>query len=151
MKRPWPLTTAVVLQWVAAVAAVISAFDLMAAAYEMHRDDVATQIEGALVNQGIVDIPGSTVVNGVFVAGVLLLAIAFVRVMVAVYLGRGRDWARLVVAVFACINLVGGLGFLLQGEWVRAVVVVVIEAAILWLLFNARSSEYIREQSAARA
>ena len=78
-----------------------SSLDLIAAAIEMSQAGVATQVEAALVNQGIIDISGQFVVVGVLVAGVLLIAIAFVRVMVAVYLARGRHWARIVVAIYA--------------------------------------------------
>jgi hypothetical protein len=107
VKRPVTLTIAVALQWLAAVIAVIAGFDLMAAALEMSQAGVATQVEAALVNQGILDVSGEFVVVGVFVAGVLLMAIAFVRVMVAVYLARGRNWARIVVAVLVLISLAG--------------------------------------------
>ena len=147
MSRPVSITIVVVLQWVAALVAVISGFDLIAAAYEMRQGDVATQIEGALVTQGVVDVTGRTVVVGVFVAGVLLLAIAFVRVMVAVYLARGRGWARIVVAVFALINLVGGLAYLFEGLWVQAVLITVLEVVVLYLLFNAQSSAFIRARA----
>lgn len=142
MKRPVSITIVVVLQWVAAVVAVIGGFDLIAAAYEMRQNGVATQIEGALVNQGIVDVSGKTVVVGVFVAGVLLLAIAFVRVMVAIYLARGRGWARIVVAVFALISLAAGLAYLFEGMWLQAIGIAVIEVLVLYLLFNAQASAF---------
>jgi hypothetical protein len=149
MKRPVTLTIAVVLQWVAAVVAVITGFDLVANAFEMSQEGVATQIEGALVNQGIIDVSGTLVVEAVFVAGVLILALAFVRVMVAVYLGRGRSWARIVVAVLTGVSLVGGLAFLFQGDLLRSALTVVTDLVVLWLLFNARSSAFIRERSGA--
>ena len=75
MRRPLSLTIAVVLQWVAAVVGVISAFELIATAYELSKAGVATQLEGALVNQGVVDVSGPFVVAGVFIAGVLLIAV----------------------------------------------------------------------------
>ena len=151
MKRPVSITIVVVLQWISAIVAVIGGFDLIAAAYEMRQNGVATQIEGALVNQGIVDVSGRTVVVGVFVAGILLLAIAFVRVMVAIYLARGRGWARIVVVVFALVNLAAGLAYLFEGMWLQAVVVAVVELLVLYLLFNAQSSAFFkaRAQSAA--
>jgi hypothetical protein len=150
MKRPVTLTIAVVLQWVAAIVAVIAGFDLIAAALEMSRSGVATQVEAALVNQGIVDITGEFVVVGVFVAGVLLIAIAFVRVMVAVYLARGRPWARIVIAVLVLISLAGGVGYLFQGYVVQAALSIGVDLVVLWLLFNARSSAYIAARSAER-
>jgi hypothetical protein len=151
MKRPVSVTIVVVLQWVAAVVAVITGFDLIAAAYEMRQNGVSTQIEGALVSQGIVDVSGRTVVAGVFVAGILLLGIAFVRVMVAVYLARGRAWARVVVAVFALLSLAGGLAQLFQGLWLSAVGIAAIEVLVLYLLFNAQSAMFFRARAAADA
>ncbi len=148
MTRPLALTIVVVLQWAAAIIAVISGFDLIAAAFELGDPEVIQQIDGALVMQGIVDVPGAALVTAVFVAGVLLLAVAVVRVMAALYLARGRAWARILVAVFASLNLAGGLAFLFQGFWVRALITVVIELAVFWLLFNPQSSQFIREQSA---
>lgn len=148
MNRPVSITLVVVLQWLAALVAVITGFDLIAAAYEMRQGQVATQIEAALVNQGIVDVSGQTVVVGVFIAGILLLGIAFIRVMVAVYLARGRSWARVIVAVFALLSLAGGLAQLFQGRWVAAAVTAGVEALVLYLLFNAQSSAFFRARSA---
>lgn len=148
MKRPVTLTIAVVLQWVAAVIAVIAGFDLIAAAIEMSQAGVATQVEAALVNQGIIDISGQFVVVGVLVAGVLLIAIAFVRVMVAVYLARGRHWARIVVAILVFISLAGGVGYLFQGYFVQAALAIGVDLLVLWLLFNSSSSAYIAARSA---
>jgi hypothetical protein len=147
MKRPVTLTIAVVLQWMAAVIAVIAGFDLIAAALEMSQAGVATQVEAALVNQGIIDVTGEFVVVGVFVAGVLLMAIAFVRVMVAVYLARGRNWARIVVAILVLISLAGGVGYLFQGYLVQAALSIGVDLVVLWLLFNSRSSAFIKERS----
>jgi hypothetical protein len=151
MKRPASLTIAVVLQWVAAVIALLSGLDLIAAAFEMRGDEVTTQLEGVLLNQGIADVPGKALVTAVFVAGVLLLALAVIRVMVAVYLAQGRAWARIVVTVFVLLNLAGSLAYLFEGYWVRAILGVVVELLVLWLLFNARSSEFIRVRSSAPA
>jgi hypothetical protein len=151
MKRPVTLTIAVVLQWVAAVIAVFSGFDLIAAAFEMSKAGVATQVEAALVNQGIIDISGELVVVGVFIAGVLLMAIAFVRVMVAVYLAKGRNWARIVVAVLVLVSLAGGVAFLFEGYLLRAALTIAVDIVVLWLMFNARASAFIKERSAVSA
>jgi hypothetical protein len=148
MKRPLTLTIAVVLQWVAAVIAVIAGFDLIAAAIEMSQAGIATQVEAALVNQGIIDISGQSVVVGVLVAGVLLIAIAFVRVMVAVYLARGRHWARIVVAILVVVSLAGGVGYLFQGYLLQAALGIGVDLVVLWLLFNSSSSAYIAARSA---
>jgi hypothetical protein len=147
MKRPLSLTIAVVLQWAAAVVGIISGFDLIAAAFEMSKEGVAQQIEGALVSQGVVDVTGGFVVVGVFVAGVVLLAIAFLRVMVALYLARGHRWARTVVTVLVGLSLVTGTSYLFQGFVLRFALTVVVDVVVLWLMFNASSSEFIRSRT----
>jgi hypothetical protein len=148
MSRPISLTIAVVLQWVAAIVAVLSGLDLIVAAYSMSAEGVADQIEAALVNQGIVDVSGHFVVVGVFMAGVLVMTIALVRVMAAIYLARGRSWARILITILVGINLVSGFAYLFQGYLLRASLVIVVDLVVLWLLFNAQSSAYIRERSA---
>jgi hypothetical protein len=136
------VTVAVVLQWLAALVAIGTALELISIAFELRHGDVETQIEGALVNQGIVDVSGDLVVTGVFVAGVLLLLLAFVRVMAAVYLARGRRWARVLVAILALIGLLSSVAFMFEGYWARALGGAVIEVLVLWLLFNGRASEF---------
>lgn len=148
MTRPVTLTAVVVLQWIAAVIAVISGFDLVAAALEMSDAGMGEHLENALVREGIVDIPGEALITAVFVAGILLLAIAVVRVIAALYLARGRSWARILVAVFAGLNLVGGLAFLLEGYWIRALPTIALEVIVFALLFSTSSSAFIRERSA---
>ncbi len=149
MSRPVSLTIAVILQWIAAVVAAISGFDLMAAAFEMSKEGTAAQLEAALAGQGIDDVSGSLILIGVFIAGVLITCIALVRVMAAFYLGRGRNWARIVVTVLVGLNLIGGFAYLFQGYLLRASLTIAIELLIVWLLFNERSSAFIRERSAA--
>ena len=149
MKRPVSLTIVVVLQWIAATVGIISAFDQISAALQLQDAGAADDIEAALVNTGVIDISGESLVSGLLVAGSLTLLIAFVRVMVAVYLARGRAWARMLLAIVAAVNLLGGLGFVLHDQWWRATVVVVIELVILGLLFNARASAYIKERESA--
>jgi hypothetical protein len=149
MTRPVTLTAVVVLQWIAAVIAAISGFDLVAAALEMSDAGMGEPLENALVREGIVDVPGGALITAVFVAGILLLAVAVARVIAALYLARGRSWARILVAVFAGINLVGGLAFLLEAYWVRAIPTIALEVVVFALLFSASSSAFIRERSTA--
>ncbi len=151
MSRPISLTIAVVLQWVAAVIAVISGFDLMAAAFELSSEGVMSSLETALADEGVNDIAGSLIVIGVFLAGLLVTAIAVLRIMAAYYLGKGRSWARIVVTVLVALNMIGGLGYLLEGYLLRAALTIPLELLVLWLMFNARSSAYIKQSELVTA
>ncbi|MBI1349506.1 MAG: hypothetical protein GC156_00135 [Actinomycetales bacterium] len=149
MERPLTLTVVVVLQWVAALIAAISGFDLLLAALELKDRGLEGELDSALVRQGVIDIPGSALITAVFVAAVVILAVAVLRVIAAVYLARGRSWARILVAIFATLNLVGGLAFLFEGYWQRALLTVALELIVLALLFTGSSNDYIRMRSAA--
>jgi hypothetical protein len=145
--RPVTLTVVVLLQWVAAVIAAISGFDLLMAALELKDRGLEDEIESALVREGVIDVPGSAIVTAVFVAAVLLLVVAALRVIAAVYLAQGRSWARVLVAIFAAVNLLGGLAYLFEGYWVRALLTVVLELLVFGLLFSSSSTEFIRSRS----
>lgn len=149
MQRPLTLTVVVVLQWVAALIAAISGFDLLLAALELKDRGLEDALESALVREGVIDIPGSALTTAVFVAAVVILSVAVLRVIAAVYLARGRSWARILVAIFATLNLVGGLAFLFEGYWLRALLTVALELIVLGLLFTGSSNDYIRMRSAA--
>ena len=69
--------------------------------------------------------------------------------MVAVYLARGRNWARIVVAILVLISLAGGVGYLFQGYLVQAALAIGVDLLVLWLLFNSSSSAFIAARSAA--
>ena len=147
MSRPITLTIAVILQWVAGVAALLVGFDLLMSALELSDASTKSALEEAMTSQGVTDVSASQVVFGVAVAGVLVLAIAILRVILAVYLGRGRSWARTVVSVLVVLNMLAGIAYLFQEEFWRGIPTVVLEIVVIWLLFNDRSTAFIRERS----
>jgi len=149
MSRPVSLTIAVVLQWVAAVAALVVGLDLIASAFELSEADTKAALEQAMVTTGVTDVTGSLVVRGIFVAGAVVMGLALLRVILALYLARGRNWARLVIAILAVMQLVLGFVYLFQDQFLVGAIAIVLELVVLWLLFNARSSAFIRERSSA--
>ena len=151
MRRPASLSIVVVLQWVAAVVAIVSGFDLLQAGFSLSKAGVPAALESTLITQGVDDTSGSLIVVGVFMAGVLLIAVGVLRVIIALYLGRGRNWARIVISALVAINLVGGFAYLIQGYTLRASATILIEVVVLWLLFNGRSSAFIKDRSRASA
>ncbi len=110
-----------------------------------------SSLETTLAGQGVDDIAGSLIVIGVFSAGLLVTAIAVLRVMAAYYLGKGRSWARVIVTVLVGLNIVGGLAYLFQGYLLRSALTIPLELLMLWLMFNASSSAYIKRSEATTA
>ncbi len=151
MKRPVSLTIAVVLQWISAVAGIIAGIGLLLTSLAMLSSDARSAVEEALKEAGIADVSGSTIGAGLLVVAVLLLLLSVVRVIVAVSLGRGRNWARILITVIATLDILVSLGQLIGGEIVSGLIGIAIEAVILWLIWNSASSAYVRERSAVRS
>jgi hypothetical protein len=151
MNRPVTLTIAVVLQWIAAIISIIGAFFLIIGALATLDSGAREEINKALESEGITEISAGAITGGVFVAGIVVAAIAVIRVIVAMSLARGHNWARILISVFAILSLLGGIGTLFSGQWLTAIVTIVIEVVILWLLWNASSSAYIKVKTAERA
>jgi hypothetical protein len=147
MSRPVTLTIAVLLQWVAGVAALLVGFDLLMSALELSNASTKSALDEAMTSHGVTDVSASQVVFGMAVAGIFVLAIAILRVILAVYLGRGRSWARMVISVLVVLNMLAGVAYLFQEEFWRGVPTICLELVVLWLLFNARSSAFIAERS----
>ena len=151
MKRPVSLTIAVVLQWISAVAGIIAGIGLLLTSLAMLSSDARSAVEEALKEAGIADVSRSTVGAGLLVVAVVLLILSAVRVIVAVSLGRGRNWARILITVIAALDILVSLGQLIGGEIISGLIGLAIEVVILWLIWNSASSAYIRERSAVRS
>jgi hypothetical protein len=149
MSRPVSLTIAVVLQWIAAVGALLVGFDLFMSALELSDAATKSALTKAMSDTGVTDVAASQIVFGVAIAGVFVLAIAVLRVILAVYLARGRSWARTVIAVLVVLNILAGVAYLFQEEFWRGIPTIALEFIVLWLLFNGQSSAFIRERSTA--
>lgn len=145
------LTLAVILQWIAAVISIIAAVSLILGAFATLNSDVRDEINNALTSEGITEISAGAITGGVFVAGLVVAGIAVIRVIVAFSLARGHNWARILISVFAILSLLGGIGSLFSGQWLTAIVTIVVELVILWLLWNSSSSAYIKVKTAERA
>ena len=144
------LTIAVILQWIAAIVGIIAAVSLILGAFATLDSTFRDTISNALTSEGITEISAGQITAGVFVAGLVVAGIAVIRVIVAVSLARGHNWARILISVFSVLTLLGGIGSLLAGEWI-ALVTIVIELIILWLLWNSSSSAFIKLRTAERA
>ena len=150
MRRPVSIVIVVLLQWAAAVLGLIAAFDLIAFAIEMSRSGVSEQIESTLVAQNLSETSGSLVVAGVGMAGVMVGMLALLRILVAGYLWQGRSWARLVLALLIVLNVIGSVGQLIEGYWLRAGALILLDLVMLWLMFTLQSSQFVKARGQER-
>jgi len=150
MSRPVSLTIAVVLQWIAAILYLIAGVGVLISGFATLNSSVRDEISGALEQEGITNVSASAITAGVLISGLVVIGIAVIRVIVAASLGKGHNWARILITVFVVLSLLGAVGALLGGQWV-AIGSIAIEIVILWLLWNGSSSAYIKFKTAERA
>lgn len=147
MRRPVTVTLVAVLQVLAAIVVAVTAFDLIATAFELGDADVSAGVDAALVAQGVVDVDPGMPAQAVFVAGVLLLSLALVRLLAVGYFVQGRRWARTVLTILVAVSLAGGLSFLFQGFVLRTTLLVAVDLVLLALLYDRRTSAFIASRS----
>jgi len=144
------LTIAVVLQWIAALLALLLGLQLVTAAFELSASETESAVDKVLVAQGITDVPQSRVVLAVFMAGIIVMAIAFLRVVLALYLARGRGWARTLITVLVALSMLAGVAYLFQAAFWQAGAIIVLDLVVLWLMFNPASSAFIADRSGSQ-
>lgn len=153
MSRPISLTIAVVLQWIAAIFGIIGGVFLLGAAGAMSSQSVRDEVNRVLDEGGFAEITAATIAWGVLAAGIFTVFISVIRIIVAVSLARGHNWARLLITVFVALSLLGAIFELFQGGgafW-RGIAAIIVEILILWLMWNRSSSAYIKVKTAERA
>jgi len=150
MSRPISLTIAVILQWIAAIFMIIAGVGLLISGIATLNSSVRDEISSVLEQESITGVSPAAISAGVFIAGLVVMGIAIIRVIVAVSLARGHNWARILITVFVVLGLLGAIGALIGGQWI-SLVSIAIEVIILWLLWNSSSSAYIKVKTAERA
>ncbi len=147
MKRPVTVTIAVVLQWVAAGIATFVGLELITAAIELSDADSESAVGQAIAASGITDVSASLVVRGLLLAGAVVLGLALLRIVLAVYLARGRAWARLVITILVVLNALSGVAYLFQDAFWQGFGIIVLELVVLWLMYNPRANAFISDST----
>jgi hypothetical protein len=141
------LTIVVVLQWIAAAFAVFVGLELVTASIELSDKDTKSALGQSIAASGVTDVSASLVVRGLFIAGAVVFALAIIRVVLALYLARGRNWARLVITILVALNVLTGIAYLFQELFWQGIGMIVLELVVLWLLFNPQANAFIAERS----
>ncbi len=136
---PSSVRTSVTLVWAIVALSVLNA--VLSLVYLDELVDAATQ--GQSVDRG-------TATTGVVVGAVFsLLVFGGLWVLLALFLRRAANWARIVLTVFAALGVVfGAIGLFASDEplfvTVTNLVTVVLQAALLYFMWRPDSSTYLR-------
>ncbi len=131
--RPVGVTILVVLLWIQAVLQIIGGIVLIFA-----RNDVDILNQTSLSSGGMLTV------------GILGIIIGAITALVANGVGRGSNFARWIVAFFACLNLVYGIVeiFSISGHLIATgLVTVLLGVVVLYILFGERGSREFFERA----
>lgn len=150
MKRPGSVTIAVVLTWISAILVLLAGIGIFVSSFAVHDQQVREDLERALGNAGMDPNLSATLPWALMAGGMVIIAIAVLEIFVAVYLAKGRSWARTLVTVFVVLSMLGHLPQLFAGgsQLISALFGLAIEAVILFLLWNARASAFFAQRTA---
>lgn len=149
MKRPASLTIVVVLQWISAIIGIVGGVIVMISAFAVTNDAVREAIDNALDQEGVTGVTARTLTLGIIATGLITVVVGVVRAIIARSLGRGKNWARVLLTVLGVLNLISAVLALFGENWAASAVTIAIEVIILWLMWNAKSSAYIKAAKAA--
>lgn len=149
VKRPLSLSIVVLLQWIAALVGIFVGILIMLSAFAVNTADVRSAIDAALAQEGVTGVSSRVLVLGIVASGLIAVGVSVVRAVIARSLGRGRNWARLLLTVLGVLNLLSGVLALFGDRWQTGATTVVIEVAILWLMWNSASSAFFRAAKAS--
>jgi len=78
--------------------------------------------------------------------GIVMIIIAALRILFAVYMRRGRNWARIVLTVLGVLGVLGGISSLVQGSWFYLITVAATIVAIV-LMFVPTANPWFRKRA----
>lgn len=137
--RPKSVQTAVMLIWASIVLGLISAVITF-----LNLDDSATSAAGTAIDQQ--DAGGAVLAGGVIG---LLIGVG-IPIILAIFIGKGHNWARIVYTVLAAIGILFGLLGLIGAAALGTVTLIVqvislaLSIAILFFLFRPDANAYFK-------
>jgi hypothetical protein len=137
--RPAPVSTAVKLMYAIAALAIIGALLGLA-----DLGDLRDRVRTASPSLSSSDLDTAVTVS-IVVALVIAVVEAVLWVLFAIFTGRGRNWARIVVTVLAALVIISGLTALVNGFQladVATVLALVCAVGVVVLLFRRESSAW---------
>jgi len=155
LTRPASVTVLVILMWISIAITLVMGFVLLIFGIGAAAISV-TEVEKLLVQSGmsVSDAAQIAPVLGGLVIGVAvgLFIVAVLSILLAVFVAKGSNVARIILTIIVVIRILSSLATLSQGfrGGVLAGVVfeVALDAILLWLMYNASARRYFSKAEA---
>lgn len=147
--RPGSVTIVVILIWIGFAFTLVGAVSLV-----LIGTGIASSTPEAIAAElERLDLPAAwapSIGPILIVSGAFLLVIALIYALFAVFISRGSNVARILIAIIIAIRIIGGIIMMITGwgtdTWLFSVFLgVALDVAVLFLLFNSQANAFFTD------
>jgi len=148
--RPGSVTIVVILIWIGFAFTLVGAVSLV-----LIGTGIASSTPEAIAAElERLDLPAAwapSIGPILIVSGAFLLVIALIYALFAVFISRGSNVARILIAIIIAIRIIGGIIMMVTGwgtdTWLFSVFLgVALDVAVLFLLFNSQANAFFTDR-----
>ncbi len=148
--RPGSVTIVVILIWIGFAFTLVGAVSLV-----LIGTGIASSTPEAIAAElERLDLPAAwapSIGPILIVSGAFLLVIALIYALFAVFISRGSNVARILIAIIIAIRIIGGIIMMITGwgtdTWLFSVFLgVALDVAVLFLLFNSQANAFFTDR-----
>lgn len=140
--RPWPVGALLLLVYIGAAFTFLIAAEQFIAAGILggSSGDVTAQLVSAGVYPGY----ATQAASMVQVLAIVSLVAAIVHIVLAIFIERHRNWARIVLVILVGIGTLTDISWIIQGRWFAGIMLTIYDIAILVLALSPAASAWCR-------
>lgn len=143
-QRPASVFALLILVYIGAFFTLLISIEQFIAASIISDGTDASSIKDALVNAGVAPGYAEQAHTMVLTLAIVSLVAAIVHVILAVFIDRRANWARIALIVLVVIGTITDITWVIQGRWFSGLMLTVYDIAILALAFAPATARYCR-------
>jgi len=130
----------------AAFTFLISLEQFIAAAIIGDKTDQAA-IKADMVDAGVAAGYAQQAHTMVLTLAIVSLIAAVVHIVLAIYIARGANWARILLIILVAIGTLTDISWVIQGRWFAGIMLTIYDIAILVLAFAPATAAFCRKKA----
>ncbi|MFM1916874.1 MAG: hypothetical protein RJB01_389 [Actinomycetota bacterium] len=143
--KPSSVFSLLLLVYIGAGFTLLIAIEQFIAAGILGRETDAQAIQSALINAGVAPGYAEQAQGMVQTLAIVSLVAAIAHVVLAVFIARRANWARIVLIILVAIGTFTDITWVIQGRWFSGLMLTIYDIAILVLAFAPATAQYCRK------
>lgn len=147
-RKPSTVFSLLLLVYIGAGFTLLIAIEQFIAASVLGRETDTSAVRDALVDAGVAPGYASQAQSMVLALAIVSLVAAIAHVVLAVFIARRANWARIVLIILVAIGTLTDITWVVQGRWFSGLMLTIYDLAILALAFAPSTVRYCKRVSA---